>query len=63
MARRSPLRCKNKVGFKGTLKEFFTFMREDPQFLFPTTDERREAYLEAPGSISRSSTPDCRTQG
>jgi uncharacterized protein (DUF885 family) len=37
---------KNQVGFKGTLKEFFTFMREDPQFFFPNTDEGREAYLE-----------------
>ena len=37
---------KNKVGFKGTMTEFFTFMREDPQFSFPNTDEGREAYLE-----------------
>lgn len=38
---------KNQVGFKGTLKEFFTFMREDPQFFFPNTDEGREGYLQA----------------
>jgi uncharacterized protein (DUF885 family) len=38
---------KTQVGFKGTLKEFFTFMREDPQFFFPNTDEGREAYLQA----------------
>ena len=38
---------KNKVGFKGTLREFFTFMREDPQFFFPNTDEGREGYLQA----------------
>jgi uncharacterized protein (DUF885 family) len=38
---------KNAVGFKGTLQEFFTFMREDPQFSFPNTDEGREAYLQA----------------
>jgi uncharacterized protein (DUF885 family) len=38
---------KKQVGFKGTLKEFFTFMREDPQFFFPNTDEGREAYLQA----------------
>ena len=37
---------KNQVGFKGTLKEFFTFMREDAQFFFPNTDEGRQAYLE-----------------
>jgi uncharacterized protein (DUF885 family) len=38
---------KNKVGFKGSLQEFFTFMREDPQFFFPSTDEGREAYLQS----------------
>ena len=38
---------KKQVGFKGTLKEFFTFMREDPQFFYPNTDEGREAYLQA----------------
>ena len=38
---------KKQVGFKGTLKEFFTFMREDAQFFYPNTDEGREAYLQA----------------
>ena len=38
---------KNQVGFKGTLREFFTFMREDPQFFFPNTDEGRAGYLQA----------------
>jgi uncharacterized protein (DUF885 family) len=38
---------KNAVGFTGTLLEFFTFMREDPQFSFPNTDAGREAYLQA----------------
>ena len=38
---------KKQVGFKGTLQEFFTFMREDPQFFFPSTDEGREGYLQA----------------
>lgn len=38
---------KTKIGFKGTLQEFFTFMREDPQFFFPNTDEGREGYLQA----------------
>lgn len=37
---------KQKVGFAGALKEFFAFMREDPQFFFPDTDEGREAYLQ-----------------
>ena len=31
----------NRVGFEGTLKEFFTFLRTDPQFTFPDTDEGR----------------------
>ncbi|MCA9793708.1 MAG: DUF885 domain-containing protein [Candidatus Eremiobacteraeota bacterium] len=34
-----------KVGFKGTLSEFFTFMREDPRFYYPNTDEGRQQYL------------------
>ncbi|CAN5742351.1 DUF885 domain-containing protein [soil metagenome] len=38
---------KAKIAFKGTLQEFFTFMREDPQFSFPNTDEGREGYLQA----------------
>jgi uncharacterized protein (DUF885 family) len=38
---------KDKVGFTGTLQEFFTFVRENPQFYFPSTDEGREAYLQA----------------
>ncbi|MEZ5894580.1 MAG: DUF885 domain-containing protein [Parvularculaceae bacterium] len=38
---------KNKVGFDGTLQEFFAYMREDPdgKFTYPNTDEGREAYL------------------
>ena len=38
---------KKDVGFEGTLQEFFTFLREDPQFFFPDTDEGREGYLAA----------------
>jgi uncharacterized protein (DUF885 family) len=38
---------KTQVGFEGTLQEFFTFLREDPQFFFPDTDQGREGYLEA----------------
>jgi len=34
-----------KVGFEGTLKEFFEFMRTDEQFYLPNTEEGREAYL------------------
>ncbi|MBB4658715.1 DUF885 domain-containing protein [Parvularcula dongshanensis] len=35
-----------EVGFDGDLSDFFAFMREDPQFFLPNTDEGREAYLE-----------------
>lgn len=38
---------RTSVGFAGTLGEFFTFMREDPQFYFPNTDAGREGYLQA----------------
>ncbi|MDX1536616.1 DUF885 domain-containing protein [Arsukibacterium sp.] len=34
-----------KVGFDGSLAEFFVFMREDPQFYYPDTAEGRSAYL------------------
>ena len=37
---------KEQAGFTGTLQEFFTFMREDPQFYYPDTDEGRQAYLD-----------------
>ena len=38
---------KDQVGFDGSLRDFFAFMSEDPQFFFPETDEGREAYLQA----------------
>lgn len=34
-----------QVNFKGNLQEFFTFMRDDPQFYYPNTDEGKAAYL------------------
>ncbi|MEX1032610.1 MAG: DUF885 domain-containing protein [Cellvibrionaceae bacterium] len=37
---------KDQVGFEGSLSEFFIFLREDPQFYFPNTDEGRQAYLD-----------------
>ncbi len=37
---------KERVGFGGTLQEFFIFMRDDPQFYFPNTDEGRQAYID-----------------
>ncbi|MCW8194597.1 DUF885 domain-containing protein [Proteobacteria bacterium 005FR1] len=39
-------KIKEQVGFEGSLQEFFVFLREDPQFYFPNTDEGREAYLQ-----------------
>ena len=35
-----------KVGFEGSLQEFFVFMREDDQFYYPNTDEGRQQYLD-----------------
>ena len=37
---------KTKVGFTGSLGEFFTFMRDDPQFYYPSTEAGRAAYLD-----------------
>jgi uncharacterized protein (DUF885 family) len=37
---------KRQVGFEGTLQEFFASLRGNPRFLFPNTDEGREAYLQ-----------------
>ena len=34
-----------KVGFKGDLQAFFKFIKEDPQFYYPTTPEGKAAYL------------------
>ncbi|HAT41555.1 MAG TPA: DUF885 domain-containing protein [Rheinheimera sp.] len=36
---------KDKVGFKGDLKAFFKFIKTDPQFFYPDTDEGRLAYI------------------
>jgi uncharacterized protein (DUF885 family) len=36
---------RQRVGFAGTLPEFFEFVRKDPRLHFPNTDEGREAYL------------------
>lgn len=37
---------KTKVGFNGSLKDFFVFMRKDERFYFPDTDEGRQDYLD-----------------
>ena len=36
---------KDKVGFTGDLKAFFHFIKTDSQFVYPDTDEGREAYI------------------
>ncbi len=36
---------KDKVGFEGTLQEFFTFIKTDKQFFFSNDDEGRQAYI------------------
>lgn len=33
------------VGYEGNLSEFFTFMRNDPQFYYSATNEGRERYM------------------
>lgn len=35
-----------QVKFKGDLQDFFAFIRSDPQFYFPDTEEGRNAYLD-----------------
>ena len=36
---------KTRVGFTGTLEQFFEAVRTDPRFKYPNTDAGREAYL------------------
>src|SRR5438270_11531721 len=38
-------KIREKVRFKGDLSSFFKFMRDDPQFYLPDTDEGRAKYL------------------
>ncbi len=37
---------KEQVGFRGSLAEFFSFVRSDEAFLYPNDDEGRQAYLD-----------------
>ncbi|MBU2527203.1 MAG: DUF885 domain-containing protein [Bacteroidetes bacterium] len=37
---------KVKVGFNGSLQDFFAFVNKDPQFYYPNTDEGRQTYLD-----------------
>jgi len=38
-------KIKEKVGFEGTLQEFFVFMREDDQFYYPNTEQGKADYM------------------
>lgn len=40
-----------RVNFEGTLQEFFEFMRTDPMFYYPNTDEGKVAYIDSAKSI------------
>lgn len=40
-----------QVGFKGDLQAFFKFIKEDPQFYYPTTPEGKEAYMKRANEI------------
>ncbi len=40
-----------KVGFKGDLQAFFKFIKEDPQFYYPTTPEGKAAYMKRATAI------------
>jgi uncharacterized protein (DUF885 family) len=40
-----------RVGFKGDLKAFFKFVKEDPQFVYPTTKEGAAAYIKRANEI------------
>lgn len=35
----------DRVGFEGTLQEFYEFLRTDPQFTYPNNDEGRAEYI------------------
>ena len=45
------LQIMQKVGFKGSLQEFFKFMREDKQFYYPASSAGRQAYLKRAVSL------------
>lgn len=40
-----------QVKFEGSLKEFFNFLRTDPQFTLPNTNEGRESYMKEATAI------------
>jgi len=44
-------KIKDKTGYKGTLQEFFVFMREDKQFYYPNTDDGKADYMKKATAI------------
>lgn len=38
---------KGKVGFKGSLPDFFKYVRDDERFYYPNTDAGRQQYIDA----------------
>ena len=48
---------RDRVGFDGTLDEFFEFMRSDPQFYLPNTDAGREEWLRRAREVLRALEP------
>ncbi len=40
-----------QVGFKGDLAAFLKFMRDDPQFFYPTNDEGKAAYIKRANEV------------
>lgn len=38
-------KIKNRVGFKGTLQQFFAHIKDGPQFKYPNTEAGRQQYL------------------
>ena len=44
-------KIKEQIGFKGDLAAFLKFMRDDPQFSYPTTDAGKAAYIKRANEI------------
>lgn len=42
---------KDRVGFTGTLQEFFVHMRESPQYYYPNTPEGKQAYIDRANGV------------
>jgi uncharacterized protein (DUF885 family) len=44
--RRQMEAIKDQVGFKGSLQDFFKFLRDDDRFYFPNTEAGRQGYID-----------------